>query len=182
MGARALQEEAKLGVGSFAANVTCAAEGDDTIMELKVVSDAIKGGIKTMFPGGLMWRTLLGHDPRWLRKRVLIIYIAKIIYALWLVTIDRKRLAVEGQLLKDIAWARAHLLLLDCFVSSVTKCIGEDSARKMRRGGEEEYRHACRWSGEMGSMACKKIALEALNAWIASYEKIMVKFPTPVQV
>ena len=36
MGTRAIQAESWLGDGSFVCNATCAAEGDNTIMELKV--------------------------------------------------------------------------------------------------------------------------------------------------
>ena len=36
MGSRALQDDSWLGKSSFVANATCAAEGDNTIMELKI--------------------------------------------------------------------------------------------------------------------------------------------------
>ena len=41
MGSRAMQADAWLGEGSFVCNATCAAEGDNTIMELKVVQDMV---------------------------------------------------------------------------------------------------------------------------------------------
>lgn len=44
MGSRALQEESGLGAGSFVCNATCSAEGDNTIMEMKVVGDIVKHG------------------------------------------------------------------------------------------------------------------------------------------
>ena len=43
LGASALFEESRLGASSFVCYATCAAEGDNTIMELKVVGDVIRG-------------------------------------------------------------------------------------------------------------------------------------------
>eukprot|EP00122_Pirum_gemmata_P019512 Pgem_evm1s18266 len=49
MGSQALFEDFWLGKSSFVANATCAAEGDNTIMELKVVQDMIRKRTK-LFP------------------------------------------------------------------------------------------------------------------------------------
>jgi hypothetical protein len=178
MGSRALQEEAKLGAGSFSVNVTCAAEGDDAVLELKVVSDALRGGMESLLPFDLVWRTLTQLDPRGLRKRLLWLYLRKALYALLLAMVNPQGLLRDGQLLKDLAWARAHLLLLDCFVSAVLR-----ESRGPRAAGD--YRHAGRWAGEVGSLAASKgreQMLAVLGQWVESYERVMARFPTPVQV
>jgi hypothetical protein len=159
-------------------NVTCAAEGDDAVLELKVVSDALRGGMESLLPFDLVWRTLTQLDPRGLRKRLLWLYLRKALYALLLAMVNPQGLLRDGQLLKDLAWARAHLLLLDCFVSAVLR-----ESRGPRAAGE--YRHAGRWAGEVGSLAASKgreQMLAVLDQWVESYERVMARFPTPVQV
>ena len=42
LGARALQKDANLGAESLLPNATAAAEGDNTIMEMKIVGDIVK--------------------------------------------------------------------------------------------------------------------------------------------
>lgn len=101
-------ENSKLGAASFVCNATCAAEGDNTIMELKVVGDLIKGGLPVIFPGALVLFSLF-HSAT--TRYVLWIYIKSIALAFYL----GKKALEEGQLLRDIAWARAHLLLLKDF-------------------------------------------------------------------
>ena len=54
MGARSLQVGSMLGDESFLPNATSAAEGDNTIMELKVVQDIVRGRT-SKFPWKLMF-------------------------------------------------------------------------------------------------------------------------------
>jgi hypothetical protein len=98
----------KLGAPSFVCNATCAAEGDNTIMELKVVGDLIKGGLPVIFPGSLVLFSLFHSCTT---RYILWTYIKSIAYAFYL----GKKALDEGQLLRDIAWARAHLLILKDF-------------------------------------------------------------------
>ena len=142
MNARGVQQESGLGAGSFVCNCTCAAEGDNTIMELKVVGDLVKGGLKTMFPIPLLLRSLFVNGPA--SRRVFFHYVCNTVLAMWL----QEKAMDEGQLLRDIAWCRAHLLIIDSF---------------------------CRYGAE-------KHGKENLQSIISSYEEIMVRFPTPVQV
>lgn len=116
MGSRALLEESRLGASSFVCNATCAAEGDNTVMELKVVRDLVMGGFKTLFPIGLLFRALL----RSITRRVLFKYLCLVAEAMWL----GKKALNEGQLLRDLAWARAHLLILDHWFSQGVKSYG----------------------------------------------------------
>jgi hypothetical protein len=102
----------KLGAASFVCNATCAAEGDNTVMELKVVGDLIKGGFPVLFPLSLVLFSLL-HSAT--TRYVLWTYTKSIAWAFYL----GKRALDEGQLLRDIAWARAHLLLLKDFRQGV---------------------------------------------------------------
>ena len=107
-GSHAMFAESKLGSPSFVCNATCAAEGDNTIMELKVVGDLIKGGINVIFPLSLVFFSFF-HSS--LTRYVFWVYLTKIAQAFYL----GKSALNEGQLLRDIAWARAHLLLLKDF-------------------------------------------------------------------
>lgn len=109
-GSHAMFANSKLGAASFVCNATCAAEGDNTVMELKVVGDLIKGGMGVIFPPSLVLSSLF-HSAT--TRYVLFTYIQKIAYAFYL----GKSALDEGQLLRDIAWARAHLLLLKDFRS-----------------------------------------------------------------
>lgn len=98
----------KLGAASFVCNATCAAEGDNTVMELKVVGDLIKGGVSAILPPSLL---LFGLSHSATTRHVLWVYLRSIATAFYL----GKLALEEGQLLRDIAWARAHLLLLRDF-------------------------------------------------------------------
>ena len=95
----------KLGAPSFVCNATCAAEGDNTI---KVVGDLIKGGFSVIFPLSLVMFSLFHNCTT---RYILWTYVKSIGYAFYL----GKKALDEGQLLRDIAWARAHLLLLKDF-------------------------------------------------------------------
>jgi hypothetical protein len=61
MGARAMQADSMLGAESFIPNATSAAEGDNTVMELKIVQDIVRGRT-AQFPLKLMAR--IAADPR----------------------------------------------------------------------------------------------------------------------
>ena len=100
LGARALQVDAMLGAESFLPNATSAAEGDNTIMELKVVQDIVRG--RTLkFPLSLILhvsKTSEGRKAAWE-------YIKGFSQAMVL----GKKAIKAGQLLRSIAWSRAHL-------------------------------------------------------------------------
>jgi alkylation response protein AidB-like acyl-CoA dehydrogenase len=203
MGARALLEEAHLGSSSFVGNLTCAAEGDDTIMEMKVVGDLVTGGLSSLFPLGLMWRTAFGRDPGWMRKRLLWVYIKNIISIL---LVGKRRALDEGQLIKDIAWARAHLVIVDKFLSAKKSDFsnGEissgvvfapsqpgDGSRGGTAGGSGSGVGSGGGSGGgrdilCGQWACLTAADAsspgAVDEWMHSYERIMIRFPTPTQL
>lgn len=145
MGSHAMFAHSKLGESSFVCNATCAAEGDNTVMELKVVGDLIKGGLSALFPFSLVMFALF-HS--WTTRYVLWNYVTSVVYAFWL----GKRALEEGQLLRDIAWCRAHLLILKSFW-----------ARRGQGGARESF------SGE---------EMEAMEA---SYSEVLVRFPVPSQ-
>lgn len=109
MGARGIQSDAALGVESFLPNATCAAEGDNTIMELKIVQDCVRGRTPKV-PVALMLRLMVSPQGRkacgW--------YLLKFARAFLL----GKRALKDGQLLKDIAWARAHMRVVDVWQKS----------------------------------------------------------------
>jgi len=108
MGSRAIQADAWLGEGSFVCNATCAAEGDNTIMELKIVQDMVRGRTPRL-PFGCMARVCTNTHGR----RAVRIYLALFARAMLL----GKAALHEGQLLKDLAWARLHLRVLDVWLS-----------------------------------------------------------------
>jgi hypothetical protein len=145
MGSRALMEESRLGASSFVCNATCAAEGDNTVMELKVVRDVVMGGIKTLFPLGLILRSICKSATR----KILFKYVCLVAEAMWL----GKKAMDEGQLLRDLAWARAHLLILDHWYGDGIKATTESG-----NSSKDGYRLA------------------------ESYEKVLVRFPTPPQI
>eukprot|EP00615_Pteridomonas_danica_P000841 CAMPEP_0114354888 /NCGR_PEP_ID=MMETSP0101-20121206/19809_1 /TAXON_ID=38822 ORGANISM="Pteridomonas danica, Strain PT" /NCGR_SAMPLE_ID=MMETSP0101 /ASSEMBLY_ACC=CAM_ASM_000211 /LENGTH=522 /DNA_ID=CAMNT_0001496565 /DNA_START=18 /DNA_END=1583 /DNA_ORIENTATION=- len=95
MGARALQKESELDKESFLPNATSAAEGDNTIMELKVVQDIFRGRT-SMLPFAMILR--VSFDPR--GRRAIATYFSKLARATFL----GKKAIGDGQLLKDIAW------------------------------------------------------------------------------
>lgn len=107
MGARALQAESGLGAESFLPNATSAAEGDNTIMELKIVQDAFRGRTSKI-PFELMWRTVGCASGR----KASAAYMCRLVKAIWL----GKQALKDGQLLKDLAWARAHLRVIDVWL------------------------------------------------------------------
>ena len=109
MGARALHEDSWLGDESFLPNATSAAEGDNTIMELKVVQDIVRGRTSKL-PVGLMARASKCAAGRY----ACVVYMRKMGSAMLL---GRKALKA-GQLLKDIAWARAHMRVIDVWLST----------------------------------------------------------------
>jgi hypothetical protein len=92
MGSRALLNESRLGPSSFVCNATCAAEGDNTIMEMKIVGDIFKGGFKTMFPKQLLINSFRRHQTRGLVFR----YFGYLLRA----TILGKAALNEGQLIR----------------------------------------------------------------------------------
>jgi hypothetical protein len=129
MGARALLEESRLGASSFVCNATCAAEGDNTIMELKIVGDLVKAGYLAMFPFGLLFRTFLISSEC---RRLVYFYLYCIFRAIWL----NKAALKEGQLLRDIAWCRAHMLILTSFATKGGLKYG-DNVKSMRESYEQ---------------------------------------------
>jgi alkylation response protein AidB-like acyl-CoA dehydrogenase len=109
MGARSLQTDALLGEESFMPNATSAAEGDNTVMELKVVQDIVRGRTPKI-PFGLIWRTSgTAHG-----RKAAAIYLSKFARAMLL----GKKAIKDGQLLRDIAWARSHLRIIDTWLKT----------------------------------------------------------------
>ena len=104
LGSQALYAESFLGASSFVCNATCAAEGDNTIMELKIVQDMFRGRT-SLFPISLLLSSLGFRQGR----RVVFEYLKKIGYAMLI----REAALKDGQLLKDIAWCRAHLIIMN---------------------------------------------------------------------
>ena len=135
MGARALQEGSMLGAESFLPNATCAAEGDNTVMELKVVQDLVRGRTQ-MLPLGLLARSM--GDAR--GRRAVFHYLTRLAKATYL----GKRALSEGQLLRDVAWSRTHLRVIDVWRTRAP--AGKGNAE-----------------------------------WLDSYERIMMRYPSPLQ-
>ena len=103
MGARSLQLDAMLGDESFLPNATSAAEGDNTIMELKVVQDIVRGRTKSI-PLKLMLSVCGTAEGR----AATTTYLTSFGRAMLL----GKKAIKDGQLLRDIAWSRAHLRVI----------------------------------------------------------------------
>lgn len=101
-------------------------------------------GRTAKFPSGLTVRAMQHASSR----RVLAIYISKFARAICM----GKAAMRDGQLLRDIAWARAHLLIMDTFWSSKTGATGHGTGTGVREKG----------------------------AFVASYERLFIKFPTPI--
>jgi hypothetical protein len=110
MGSQALFEESWLGESSFVCNATCAAEGDNTIMELKIVQDLFRGRTQ-LFPWNLMFRTFM---KTFVGKRIVCRYLFSVMKAFIL----REKALKDGQLLKNIAWCRAHMLIIDTWLKA----------------------------------------------------------------
>ena len=108
LGSRALQADAWLGNGSFVATATCAAEGDNTVMELKVCQDIVRGRTAKL-PLGLFARTCRSTAGR----RAARVYLARFGRAMLMQRAAMK----DGQLLKDLAWARVHLRVVDVWLN-----------------------------------------------------------------
>ena len=103
LGSRALQDDSWLGKTSFVANATCAAEGDNTIMELKICQDMVRGRT-SMLPLGLMSQIVACPQGR----RAVAYFMARLARA----SILGKAAMKDGQLLKDLAWARTHMRVI----------------------------------------------------------------------
>ena len=108
-GSQALYEESGLGGSSFVANATCAAEGDNTIMELKTVQDMFRGRT-SLVPFRLLFSSLFFKQGR----TVVFEYFKKVCYAMLI----REAALEDGQLLRDIAWCRAHLIIMNAWRNS----------------------------------------------------------------
>jgi acyl-CoA oxidase len=108
MGSQALFEESWLGESSFVCNATCAAEGDNTIMELKIVQDLFRGRTQ-LLPWKLFVRTFLSSR---VGKRIVFTYLFSVAKAMIL----REGALKDGQLLKNLAWCRAHMLIIDTWL------------------------------------------------------------------
>jgi acyl-CoA oxidase len=109
LGARALQEEANMGAETYIGYATAAAEGDNTIMELKVVGDMFRGRTPRL-PFQLMRRIV--HNAQ--GRRAIGIFVSRVARAMLL----QKRALKAGQLLRDIAWARAHMRVIDVWLQT----------------------------------------------------------------
>ena len=141
LGARALLEESQMGNDTFVCNAACIAEGDNAIMELKVVGDLlVKRGFSAIFPVSLMTYAFFINATY---RRLIFWYIYFGLKALWL----QKRALNDGQLLKDIAWCRAHLCIISSFSAGAT--------------ARYDAKH--------------------VGAMLASYERLLVRIPTPAQ-
>jgi hypothetical protein len=108
MGSRAIQADAWLGENSFVCNATCAAEGDNTVMELKIVQDIVRGRT-SKFPAAMMGRivgTVHGRTAAYS-------YLTLFAKAMW----QGKAAINDGQLLRDLAWSRLHMRVIDVWLS-----------------------------------------------------------------
>ena len=79
MGSQALFAESWLGESSFVANATCAAEGDNTIMELKVVQDTFRGRTQLV-----PWKAVFSALKHATGRRVLGAYAIRVATAMWM--------------------------------------------------------------------------------------------------
>ena len=125
-----------LGCETFLPYATSAAEGDNTIMELKVVQDIVRGR-SSKVPVSLM--VSLALDP--CGRKACSIYLERFARAMLLQT----KALEDGQLLRDIAWARAHMRVIQVWLATN--------------------------KGNSGKIE-----------WLDSYNRVLMKFPVPVQV
>lgn len=146
LGARALQVDAMLGSESFLPNATSAAEGDNTIMELKVVQDIVRGRTSK-----LPWRTMLEVIGTSQGRTAALTYMARFGRAMVL----GKKAIKDGQLLRDIAWSRAHMRVIACWL-------------------DEYGRDGILWNDGSGD--------DSKVEWLASYERVAMRFPVPTQM
>ena len=128
MGARALQEDSRLGPESFLPNATSAAEGDNTIMELKIVQDVVRGRTSKV-PLGLMLRVAAGHSAGRKAART---YVTQFSRAMLL----QKNAMKDGNLLRSIAWSRAHMKVIDVWLK---KHAGSDAKSAAQRAWLSSY-------------------------------------------
>jgi acyl-CoA oxidase len=119
MGSQALYDSSWLGESSFVGNATCAAEGDNTIMELKIVQDMFRGRT-SLIPFGLFWRI----SGKSVGRKVIFAFLYRIMIAYWL----KEKALDDGQLLREIGWCRAHLLIIDSWLNtSSDTCSSKES-------------------------------------------------------
>lgn len=109
LGAQAMFVNSTLGDETFLPYATSAAEGDNTIMELKVVQDIVRGRTSKV-PVGLM--ASLALDSR--GRKACGIYLERFARAMVL----QARAMEDGQLLRDIAWARAHMRVIQVWLAT----------------------------------------------------------------
>ena len=109
MGAQGFLENSRLGHESFLPYATSAAEGDNTIMELKVVQDIVRGRTAKL-PLALMATVMCCQAGR----RAICFYLERFARAMVL----HKAAMRDGQLLRDIAWARAHMRVIAVWLAS----------------------------------------------------------------
>ncbi len=132
MGSQSMFQDSRLGGCSLIVNSTCFAEGDSNIMELKVVQDMFRGRTNIFLP----FKSIMRFLSMRVGRKLLFTFAVKMAKCFLL----GKSAVEEGQLLRDIAWCRGHLLVLDEALDS-------------------NYD----------------------NHWIESYERILVKYPVPMQ-
>ena len=80
-------------------------------MELKTVQDMVRGR-SARFPVGIMTRLALNKHGR----RAIRIYLSRFARAMLL----GKAAINDGQLLKDLAWARVHLRIIDNWLQTAS--------------------------------------------------------------
>ncbi len=129
MGARALQEDSRLGSESFLPNATSAAEGDNTIMELKIVQDVVRGRTSKL-PLGLMLRVSAGHSAG---RKAAKAYVTRFSRAMVL----QKKAMKDGNLLRSIAWSRAHMKVIDVWLKKHSGSDAKSTALRAWLGSYE---------------------------------------------
>lgn len=110
LGSQALLADSWLGASSFVCNATCAAEGDNTVMELKIISDVIRKR-SPVIPTGISLSRVLSVSAG---RKAFGVYVTRLVTAM----LKGKSAIKDGQLLRDLAWARAHLIIVDAWVKS----------------------------------------------------------------
>lgn len=99
------------GASSFVCNATCAAEGDNSIMELKVCQDIVRRRNPR-----LPLRLFAAVSCTQCGRQAVCHYISCFARAMML----GKAALEDGQLLKDIAWARAHMRIISAWLKDGT--------------------------------------------------------------
>jgi hypothetical protein len=115
VGSFSLTQRSHLGPGASICTGICFAEGDNTIMELKVVVDLLRGKV-VFLPLAVLLHCCVSLDL----LRLVAAYLKLTLYAALLGSFGLTRGLVlnDGQLLKDIAWARAHILICEAWLAS----------------------------------------------------------------